>query len=91
MESHDQKLYSYWLSAKSMDTPGHCLPFNDSQHVTIKAPNQQLADLWDKAVKEYTQEARLNRAEQDELQKWHSPNEIFDAAKIKWDKNVIDR
>jgi len=35
-----------------MHALGHCIPSNDPLHVTNK-PNQQLADRWDKAVKEY--------------------------------------
>ena len=66
------------------------LPFNSTRVLSKQVTHQQLAELWEAAVKRYSKDARLTKAEEEVLRKSNTPDEVFDSAKINWDKNVIE-
>lgn len=67
------------------------LPSDSSHEPSSRSAHQRLAELWEVAVKRYSKEARLTKAEEEELLQRNTPNDIFESSKTKWDKNVIDK
>jgi hypothetical protein len=76
-------------------TANNAVPINlsidDHHRTTASSTNEQLADLWNKAVNRYIDEARLNEKEKISLKKHNSPDELLTFTEYGWEKNIIDK